>query len=71
MLGLAGVVAPLPLLVAAALFGAFVGFAPFNKPVAQIFLGDAGSLPVGLLLGWLLVQLAATGHLAAALLLPL
>jgi len=30
-----------------------------------------GSLPVGLLLGWLLLQLAATGHLAAALILPL
>jgi UDP-N-acetylmuramyl pentapeptide phosphotransferase/UDP-N-acetylglucosamine-1-phosphate transferase len=71
VLGLAGVVAPLPALLAAALLGAIVGFAPFNKPVAQIFLGDVGSLPVGLLLGWLLLQLAATGHLAAALLLPL
>jgi UDP-N-acetylmuramyl pentapeptide phosphotransferase/UDP-N-acetylglucosamine-1-phosphate transferase len=30
-----------------------------------------GSLPIGLLLGWLLVQLAAMGHLAAALILPL
>jgi UDP-N-acetylmuramyl pentapeptide phosphotransferase/UDP-N-acetylglucosamine-1-phosphate transferase len=71
VLGLAGVVAPLPALLAAALFGAIVGFAPFNKPVAQIFLGDVGSLPVGLLLGWLLLQLAAIGHLAAAVLLPL
>jgi UDP-N-acetylmuramyl pentapeptide phosphotransferase/UDP-N-acetylglucosamine-1-phosphate transferase len=71
VLGLAGVVAPLPALLAAALLGAIVGFAPFNKPVAQIFLGDVGSLPVGLLLGWLLLQLAAMGHLAAALLLPL
>jgi UDP-N-acetylmuramyl pentapeptide phosphotransferase/UDP-N-acetylglucosamine-1-phosphate transferase len=71
LLGLAGVVAPLPTLVAAALLGAIVGFAPFNKPVAQIFLGDVGSLPIGLLLGWLLLRLAATGHLAAALILPL
>jgi UDP-N-acetylmuramyl pentapeptide phosphotransferase/UDP-N-acetylglucosamine-1-phosphate transferase len=71
VLGLGGVVAPLPALLAAALLGAMVGFAPFNKPVAQIFLGDVGSLPVGLLLGWLLLQLAAMGHLAAALLLPL
>ncbi len=30
-----------------------------------------GSLPIGLLLGWLLVQLAAMGHLAAAFILPL
>jgi UDP-N-acetylmuramyl pentapeptide phosphotransferase/UDP-N-acetylglucosamine-1-phosphate transferase len=71
VLGLAGVMAPLPALLAAALLGATVGFAPFNKPVAQIFLGDVGSLPVGLLLGWLLLQLAAAGHLAAAFLLPL
>jgi UDP-N-acetylmuramyl pentapeptide phosphotransferase/UDP-N-acetylglucosamine-1-phosphate transferase len=71
MLGLAGVVAPLPALLAAALLGAIVGFAPFNRPVAQIFLGDVGSLPIGLLLGWLLLQLAATGHLAAAVILPL
>jgi UDP-N-acetylmuramyl pentapeptide phosphotransferase/UDP-N-acetylglucosamine-1-phosphate transferase len=71
VLGLAGVVAPLPALLAAALLGAIVGFAPFNKPVAQIFLGDVGSLPIGLLLGWLLLQLAATGHLAAAVILPL
>jgi UDP-N-acetylmuramyl pentapeptide phosphotransferase/UDP-N-acetylglucosamine-1-phosphate transferase len=71
VLGLAGVMAPLPALVAAALLGAMVGFAPFNKPVARIFLGDVGSLPVGLLLGWLLLQLAAAGHLAAALLLSL
>jgi UDP-N-acetylmuramyl pentapeptide phosphotransferase/UDP-N-acetylglucosamine-1-phosphate transferase len=71
VLGLAGVVAPLPALLAAALLGAIVGFAPFNKPVAQTFLGDVGSLPIGLLLGWLLLQLAAMGHLAAALILPL
>jgi UDP-N-acetylmuramyl pentapeptide phosphotransferase/UDP-N-acetylglucosamine-1-phosphate transferase len=71
VLGLAGVVAPLPALLAAALLGAIVAFAPFNKPVAQIFLGDVGSLPIGLLLGWLLLQLAATGHLAAAVILPL
>jgi UDP-N-acetylmuramyl pentapeptide phosphotransferase/UDP-N-acetylglucosamine-1-phosphate transferase len=53
------------------LFGAIVGFAPFNRPVARLFLGDVGSLPIGLLLGWLLVVLAGNGHLAAALLLPL
>ena len=71
LLGLAGAVAALPALVAAALLGAILGYAPFNKPVAQIFLGDVGSLPIGLLLGWLLLWLAATGHLAAALILPL
>src|SRR5207249_8233539 len=71
LLGVCGAIGILPALAAAALFGAIVGFAPFNKPVAQIFLGDVGSLPIGLLLGWLLLRLAATGHLAAALILPL
>ena len=71
VLGLVGTVGALPAVVAAALLGATAGFAPFNRPVAQVFLGDVGSLPIGLLLGWLLLQLAATDHLAAALILPL
>lgn len=54
-----------------ALGGAVIGFAPANRPVARLFLGDVGSLPIGLLLAWLLVVLAANGHFAAALLLPL
>jgi UDP-N-acetylmuramyl pentapeptide phosphotransferase/UDP-N-acetylglucosamine-1-phosphate transferase len=58
-------------ILAAALFGAMVGFAPFNRPVAKIFLGDVGSLPIGLLLGWCLLQLAYHQQLAAAVLLPL
>jgi UDP-N-acetylmuramyl pentapeptide phosphotransferase/UDP-N-acetylglucosamine-1-phosphate transferase len=33
-------------------------------------LGDVGSLPIGLLLGWCLLQLAYSQQLAAALLLP-
>ncbi|HEY8564449.1 MAG TPA: glycosyl transferase [Beijerinckiaceae bacterium] len=58
-------------LVAAALLGGLMGFAPFNRPVARLFLGDVGSLPIGLLTGWLLLKLAGTGALAAAILLPL
>jgi len=58
-------------LVALALCGALIGFAPFNRPVARVFLGDVGSLPIGLLLAWLLILLAGRGHIAAALLLPL
>jgi UDP-N-acetylmuramyl pentapeptide phosphotransferase/UDP-N-acetylglucosamine-1-phosphate transferase len=71
LLGMAGEVDLPATLLAAALLGAIAGFAPFNKPVARLFLGDVGSLPMGLLLGWLLLQLAAKGHLAAALILPL
>jgi UDP-N-acetylmuramyl pentapeptide phosphotransferase/UDP-N-acetylglucosamine-1-phosphate transferase len=63
---------PLPAtIVAAALCGAMLGFAPFNRPVATIFLGDVGSLPIGLLLGWCLLQLAYDKQFAAALLLPM
>jgi UDP-N-acetylmuramyl pentapeptide phosphotransferase/UDP-N-acetylglucosamine-1-phosphate transferase len=57
-------------LTAVALAGAMLGFAPFNRPVARLFLGDVGSLPIGLLVGWLLMLLAEH-HLAAAFLLPL
>ncbi|TMJ04762.1 MAG: glycosyl transferase [Alphaproteobacteria bacterium] len=56
---------------ALALLGAMIGFAPFNRPVAKLFLGDVGSLPIGLILGWILLLLAGRGHLVAALLLPL
>lgn len=58
-------------LVAGALCGALVGFAIFNKPVAKLFLGDVGSLPIGLIVGWLLLMLAGAGAPVAAILLPL
>jgi UDP-N-acetylmuramyl pentapeptide phosphotransferase/UDP-N-acetylglucosamine-1-phosphate transferase len=57
--------------VALALAGALLGFAPFNRPVARLFLGDVGSLPIGLLTGWCLIELASRHHVAAALTLPL
>jgi UDP-N-acetylmuramyl pentapeptide phosphotransferase/UDP-N-acetylglucosamine-1-phosphate transferase len=71
LFGLMGLLPPEAGLVALALCGAMIGFAPFNRPVAQIFLGDVGSLPIGLLLGWLLALLAGGGHFTAAALLPL
>jgi UDP-N-acetylmuramyl pentapeptide phosphotransferase/UDP-N-acetylglucosamine-1-phosphate transferase len=64
--------APLDILpITLALAGALLGFAPFNRPVARLFLGDVGSLPIGLLTGWCLIELASRHHFAAALLLPL
>lgn len=57
--------------VALAMGGGLIGFAPFNRPVARVFLGDVGSLPIGLIFSWLLVLLAGSGHLAAAVILPL
>ncbi len=71
LLGWSGTYPLTPMLVAAALCGAMLGFAPFNRPVAKVFLGDVGSLPIGLLLGWCLLQLAWNQQLTAALLLPL
>jgi UDP-N-acetylmuramyl pentapeptide phosphotransferase/UDP-N-acetylglucosamine-1-phosphate transferase len=71
VLGSLGELPVSPTIVAAALCGAMAGFAPFNRPVAKIFLGDVGSLPIGLLLGWCLLQLAWHQQFAAALLLPL
>ncbi len=55
-------------LVAAA---AALGFLCWNWAPARIFLGDVGSVPLGFLLGWLLLSLAATGQWVAALILPL
>jgi UDP-N-acetylmuramyl pentapeptide phosphotransferase/UDP-N-acetylglucosamine-1-phosphate transferase len=71
VLGWLGELPALPTLIAAALCGAMLGFAPSNRPVAKVFLGDVGSLPIGLLLGWCLLQLAWHHQVAAALLLPL
>jgi len=71
LLGLMGALPREATLTALALCGATIGFAPVNRPVARLFLGDVGSLPIGLLLGWLLIVLAGRGEVAAALLLPL
>ncbi|WLB57075.1 MraY family glycosyltransferase [Bradyrhizobium japonicum] len=70
LLGLLGDLSWPAALIATALCGATLGFAPFNRPVAKVFLGDVGSLPIGLLLGWCLLELAWRGQPAAALLLP-
>ncbi len=69
--GAAGVLDPATGWLAAALCGGLLGFAPFNRPTARLFLGDVGSLPIGLLTAYLLYRLAGTGALTAALLLPL
>jgi UDP-N-acetylmuramyl pentapeptide phosphotransferase/UDP-N-acetylglucosamine-1-phosphate transferase len=71
IVGLFGLLPPPAITVSLALCGAMIGFAYFNRPVAKLFLGDVGSLPIGLLVGWLLVLLAGNGNRVAALLLPL
>jgi UDP-N-acetylmuramyl pentapeptide phosphotransferase/UDP-N-acetylglucosamine-1-phosphate transferase len=65
--GLAAGLVALPILLSA---GA-LGFLAWNWPPARLFLGDVGSIPLGYLLGWLLLATAAQGQWAAALILPL
>src|SRR5260370_1329221 len=60
LLGQLATVPPPSTILALALLGAMLGFAPFNKPVAKLFLGDVVSLPIGLLLGCLFLPLAPT-----------
>lgn len=57
-------------LLALALLGATLGFAVFNKHPAQIFLGDAGSLPIGLVLAYMLIYVAEA-HIVSSILLAL
>jgi UDP-N-acetylmuramyl pentapeptide phosphotransferase/UDP-N-acetylglucosamine-1-phosphate transferase len=71
VIGFFGKMQPTAIVVSLALCGATIGFAFFNRPIAKLFLGDVGSLPIGLLLGWLLLVLAGDGGRAAAILLPL
>jgi UDP-N-acetylmuramyl pentapeptide phosphotransferase/UDP-N-acetylglucosamine-1-phosphate transferase len=70
-IGLQDMLPPWAIVVSLALCGATIGFAFFNRPVARLFLGDVGSLPIGLMLGWLLVLVAGNGAPVAAILLPL
>lgn len=61
------VVGVLSLLVAAAV----TGFLPFNLHPAKGFMGDVGSVPLGFLVGWLLLRSVAYGQWAPAVILPL
>lgn len=53
-----------------ALAGAAAGFLVWNWHPAKIFLGDVGSIPMGFVLGGVLLSVAAEGYWAAALILP-
>jgi UDP-N-acetylmuramyl pentapeptide phosphotransferase/UDP-N-acetylglucosamine-1-phosphate transferase len=58
-------------LLAAAILGGALGFLLWNWSPAQIFLGDIGSVPLGYLTGFLLIDVAARGHWKIALIVPL
>lgn len=51
--------------------GAALGFLFWNWHPARVFLGDVGSIPLGLITGWLMIDLAVRVSLTAALILPL
>ena len=56
--------------VAAALVGALLAFLHANFPPARIFLGDAGSMTIGLVLGWVAVHSNFKGAATMALTAP-
>ena len=60
-----------PVWLALAAAAAAIGFLRFNWHPASVFLGDAGSVPLGYITGWLLLVLARQGLWAPALILPL
>ncbi len=53
-------------LAALAVAGVYLGFLVFNWPPARLFMGDAGSLSAGLLLGWLGIWGWTSGWLSPA-----
>ena len=58
-------------LVAAAMAGALLGFLRYNFPPASIFLGDAGSMLIGLVVGVLAIRSSLKGPATVALAAPL
>jgi UDP-N-acetylmuramyl pentapeptide phosphotransferase/UDP-N-acetylglucosamine-1-phosphate transferase len=66
-----GSVIPGGVIPGAVIAAAAIGFLVWNWAPARIFLGDVGSVPLGYLLGFLLLAAAARGHWKIALILPL
>ena len=59
-----------PALLGLTIAAAALGFLWWNWEPAKVFLGDVGSVPLGFLLGWLLLDLSARGLWVAAAILP-
>ncbi len=57
--------------IALTLAGAAAGYLAWNWHPAKVMMGDTGSIPLGFLLGWLMLDLALRGYLVAAFILPL
>ena len=70
-----GIIDPAPAVLAVALAAAAVGFLVWNWSPARVFLGDTGSVPLGFLLGWVMLQAiqgqaSGSGAWLAVILLP-
>ena len=57
-------------IISVALCGALIGFLPFNFPRARIFLGDTGSMLIGMLLGTLALRSSVKSQASLALVAP-
>jgi UDP-N-acetylmuramyl pentapeptide phosphotransferase/UDP-N-acetylglucosamine-1-phosphate transferase len=66
----AGFATPLEAL-ALIIAAATAGYLFWNWHPAKVFMGDTGSIALGFLLGWLMIDLAWRGFWAAAMILPL
>ena len=71
VLGVVGAASDGTAALALAAGAAGLGFLRWNWHPARIFLGDVGSVPLGYLLGWLLLLAAMKGFWVPALILPL
>ena len=70
LLAALGLLAPGQGLAALLLLAALLGFLAWNWHPAALFLGDVGSVPLGYLVGWLLLLACGQGLWPAALILP-
>ena len=57
-------------LAAATMAGSLVGFLAFNLPPAKVYLGDSGSMVIGLVVGAISIESSVKGPAAAALVVP-
>ena len=71
ILALAGVTDDGTAILALSVGAAGAAFLAWNWHPSKLILGDVGSVPLGYVLGWLLLHLAARGLWAPALILPL
>lgn len=67
----AGVALPVLVIYPLICAGAALGFLAWNWHPAKVFLGDVGSVPLGIIVGFFLLAFASHGFLVSAMILPL